>query len=181
MYKEKMDVMVSETNVLQNTRFEPPIGSNLASDDFDISKAPIAGDAYPQIPSNKYRTQIIKYYYASYRQYKGSKDGGQRIVLVHKIIEGPYLDTILEQYFVRYDSPGKSSKYYEAFVLLSEGQSPKKRNRMSPKAFVGAICDVWVDFTKKKFVNGEFKPASIQYSVIKEIMAVIVRNRGATC
>lgn len=135
---------------------------------------PLAGEGLIQIPRGKYLTQVIGWGYKHYPQYSSanSKDKGRRIRLEHVILEGDYKGLHLQQYFTRYDEFSNATEYYQAYVLLHKGKLPNKKDRMPAKAFLGVICEVWVDLTKKKTKSGSFKQECLQHSIVKEILLI---------
>ena len=64
--------------------------------------------------------------------------------------------------------PGRGSEYRRAWILAT-GEQPRKRQKLSHRAFVGKIFEVRIDYTSRTWDQREHHVAD-RYSTVKEIL-----------
>jgi len=141
-------------------------GRLIESEDELNDDCPCAGEGRPRIEPGQYIAHCFK---ANIINYKGAK----KYMIWFRLCGGKYDG--LELFLPCPDTKGKGvirTKYYENWVIAN-GSRPKKGQQMAKSIFKNKEFRISVGDTKRKFENGELKPESLQYSIVKEIKELL--------
>jgi hypothetical protein len=132
----------------------------------------IADEQRPLIPEAEYLAQCIELRVIRYFD-------SQRLRLWFKILEGQYVETILELFLnlmdgktgQRFKSVPAASNYFKSWFIANYCRQPERRDRMSYKIFQDGIFRVQVRIAYPRFPNSRQRmPEGLQYSVISYLI-----------
>ncbi|MEW5924346.1 MAG: hypothetical protein AB1746_10195 [Candidatus Zixiibacteriota bacterium] len=140
--------------------------NDLLNPDESEDDCPSAGESRPRMKPGEY---IAYCYETSLGHYKGE----QKLYIRFRLLGGEYDG--LELFLPCPYSPGKkkpSTKYYRLWEIVN-GAPPQKGQKIAKHIFEDKKFRILVVDTKRRFENGELKPESLQYSVVKDILGKI--------
>lgn len=126
-----------------------------------------AGEPRPLIPEGNYKARVIGYKKKNYRW-------GEKIEFKFQIDEPcEYKGIELSMYMNVYKKYNPASTYYEAWVI-AKGSKPPRKDKMTPRIFLGGLFEVIVTTVKPKHKDGSYKKEILHYSKIDEIKDRII-------
>ena len=127
---------------------------------------PRAGEGRPRIEPGAYvgychKTEVTEYM------------GERKLLILFRLCGGRYdgLELFLPCRYPK-GTRGYRTKYYQNWVIAN-GTPPQSGQKMARSVFIDKKFKISVGDSERRFENGELKPESLQYSVVKSILGII--------